>query len=67
MDWNGNGKIDLDDWILTDMILEADAKSKPDNDKPTGCCGPTVAMLLLLFIPPVVLAGIGIYNIIQMI
>ena len=26
MDWNGNGKIDLDDWILTDMILEEDAK-----------------------------------------
>ena len=67
MDWNGNGKIDLDDWILTDMILEEDAKSKSDNDKPTGCCGPTVAILLLLFISPIVLAGIGIYNIIQMI
>ena len=67
MDWNGNGKIDLDDWILTDLILEEEEKSKSDNDKPTGCCGPTVAILLLLFVSPIVLAGIGIYSIIQLI
>ncbi len=67
MDWNNNGHLDVQDLILTDLILEEEEKSKSDNDKPTGCCGPTVAMLLLLFVSPIVLVGIGIYNIIQMI
>ena len=67
MDWNNNGQLDVEDLILTDLILEDENKIGTDNDKPTGCCVPTVAMLLLLFISPIVLAGIGIYNIIQMI
>ena len=67
MDWNNNGQLDVEDLILTDLILEDENKSKSDNDKPTGCCGPTVAMLVLLFVSPIVLAGIGIYSIIQMI
>ena len=67
MDWNNNGHLDVQDLILTDLILEEEEKSKSDNDKPTGCCRPTVAMIVLMFVSPIVLAGIGIYNIIQMI
>lgn len=54
MDWNNNGKIDAEDIILTEMILEDD--SSEDNKKPTGCCGPTVAMFLLVLASPVIIA-----------
>lgn len=66
MDWNGNGKIDPEELILTGMILEDEEESRAENDKPTGCCGPTVAILVLLFVSPIVFAGMGIYSIIQM-
>lgn len=66
MDWNNNGHLDVQDLILTELILEEEEKSKSDNDKPTGCCGPTVAILVLLFVSPIVFVGMGIYSIIQM-
>lgn len=45
IDWNGDGKVDGFETMLTLELLEDD----DDGGKaPVGCCGPAVAMLLLL-------------------
>lgn len=48
-DWNNDGKIDFWDHAMTAMILD-----DMEDDKSSGCCGPTVAMFLIGLILPVV-------------
>ncbi len=53
IDWNNNGKIDGEDIFMTEMLL--DDIDEDDKETPTGCCGPTAAMLLLLIVTPIAL------------
>lgn len=46
IDWNGDGKIDATDWALTDALLSDD--DNRGGKSPSGCCGPTAALVLLL-------------------
>lgn len=43
IDWNGDGKVDGFETMLTLEPLEDD-----DEKAPVGCCGPAVFMVLLL-------------------
>lgn len=52
-DWNHNGKIDAGDHALTAFLID----EIENGDKPTGgcgCCGTTVAMLLIAIVLPVI-------------
>ena len=53
IDWNNDGKIDGEDIFMTEMIL--DDMDEEEKEKPTGCCGPTAAMMLLFVIAPIAL------------
>ncbi len=50
IDWSHDGKIDGSDHGMTAFML--------DDEKATGCCGPTVAMFLMAILLPVVIAVI---------
>lgn len=54
-DWNHNGKIDAGDHAFTAFLLDEMDSDDGDDNKPTGCCGPTVAMFLMGIIFPVIL------------
>lgn len=61
IDWNGNGQIDMQDWIITGILLdvedeedEEDEEDKKEDDKkgpekPDGSC--LVSLLLIMSIP----------------
>lgn len=63
IDWNGDGKIDGEDWIMTEMLL--DDFDQEDKGKPTGCCGPTAAMILLVLASPIAIAAAAIHLVIS--
>ena len=57
-DWNRNGKIDAGDHAFTAFMIDQIENENGNGGKPTGgcgCCGPTVAMMLIGIILPVVL------------
>lgn len=55
IDWNNDGKINGEDIFMTEMIL--DDMDREDAGKPTGCCGPTAAMILLVLVAPIALVA----------
>lgn len=58
-DWNGNGKIDIEDHTLTAyMIDEMEKRQKEYQRKPSGCCGTTVAMFIISLLLPVFLVAV---------
>ena len=49
VDWNHDGKVDAVDYAITSSMLDDD-----NEEKPTGCCGPAVAMILISIMLPVI-------------
>lgn len=45
IDWNGDGKVDGFETMLTLELLEDDDE---ERKAPVGCCGPAVVVVLLL-------------------
>lgn len=54
IDWNNDGDIDVNDLIMTEVLLEDDEKeeNRVGSEKPNGNC---LSVVLLVFIPPILL------------
>lgn len=49
IDWNNDGKIDGEDWMITDIILdEEEQDGKDGSSKNTGSCLASVLLFLVL-------------------
>lgn len=53
LDWNGDGQVDMQDWIITEILLddeeEEKEKNKKGSEKPNGSC--LASLLLIVSIP----------------
>lgn len=56
IDWNNNGKVDGEDWVLTNMLLADEKDEDGFSEKPNGSCltsfllfltGPVLAVLFI--------------------
>lgn len=49
MDWNNDGKVDGEDWMLTDMMLDDElGSSGGSSNKPNGSCLASLAFLITI-------------------
>ena len=56
IDWNRDGKIDAGDHAFTAFLI--DEMDRDSDEKPTGCCGTTAAMILIGILMPVILTAV---------
>ena len=57
IDWNNDGKIDGEDWMLTEMIMDEEDSGGGSSEKPNGSC--LASFLLILIVPMVGVPFIG--------
>ncbi len=46
MDWNGDGKVDGEDWIMTEMLLDDEGGGGGSSNKPDGSCLGSIVLFI---------------------
>ncbi len=57
IDWNNDGKVDGEDLMLTDMLLNDEKSGGGSSGKPNGSC--LASFLLFLSVPMIAVIFIG--------
>ena len=61
MDWNNNGKLDVEDLILTEIILDEEDEEEKKPEKPNGSCLTSMFLFIAGPLGLIILAGLTTY------